>query len=62
MISVMTFPTRIVLGEGAVGELPEELRRLGIGRPLVVTDSGIAGPGSSTGRSRNLIGPRFSPA
>ncbi len=40
-ISVFSFPTRIVFGPGAVRELGNEARRLGIERPLVVTDRGV---------------------
>src|SRR5438270_4408847 len=41
MASVMSFPTRIVHGRGAVKELPAELKRAGATRPLLVTDKGI---------------------
>ncbi len=40
-ISLFDFPTRIVFGPGAIGELGHELKRLGMGRPLLVTDSGL---------------------
>lgn len=36
-----SFPTPILFGAGAVSQLPERLRRLGIQRPLVVTDGGV---------------------
>jgi len=36
------FPTMILFGPGTVSRLPEELARLGIRRPLLVTDSGLA--------------------
>jgi alcohol dehydrogenase class IV len=36
------FPTRILFGEGVVGDLSAELRVLGLERPLVVTDRGLA--------------------
>src|SRR4051812_1526405 len=45
MSDIMTFPTRIVFGEGSRSELPRELARLGITRPLVVTDPGIIAAG-----------------
>jgi len=35
------FPTVSRFGPGVLDELPEQLDRLGIGRPLVVTDSGL---------------------
>src|SRR5205085_1218342 len=41
MASVMSFPTRIVYGKGAIKELPNELKRAGASRPLLVTDKGI---------------------
>jgi len=41
MASVMSFPTRIVFGKGAIKELPAELKRAGAARPLLVTDKGI---------------------
>src|SRR4051812_32317878 len=41
MASVMSFPTRIVHGRGAIKELPNELKRSGVSRPLLVTDKGI---------------------
>jgi len=40
-ISVFAFPTRIIFGPGALARLPEELARLGMKRPLLVTDGGI---------------------
>jgi alcohol dehydrogenase class IV len=43
MSSIFTFPTRIVFGAGVRAGLREELARLGIHRPLVVTDPGVAG-------------------
>src|SRR5438105_6498558 len=41
MASVMSFPTRILYGKGAIKELPNELKRAGATRPLLVTDKGI---------------------
>jgi alcohol dehydrogenase class IV len=41
MASVMSFPTRIVYGRGAIKELSSELKRAGATRPLLVTDKGI---------------------
>lgn len=41
MPNVMSFPTRIVFGRGAIKELPAELKRAGATRPLLVTDKGI---------------------
>jgi len=45
MISTFSFPTRIIFGPGAVGELGNEAGRLGISRPLLVTDRGVAACG-----------------
>ncbi len=45
MISEMSFPTRIVFGAGAIRELPNHLARLGVRRPLVVTDRGVTAAG-----------------
>ena len=44
-ISTFTFPNRILFGEGASAELARELARLGVSRPLVVTDSGLVASG-----------------
>ena len=41
MANVMSFPTRIVHGKGAVKELPNELKRVGATKVLLVTDKGI---------------------
>jgi alcohol dehydrogenase class IV len=38
---VFSFPTTTVFGPGALSELPDRLKRLRIGRPLVVTDPGL---------------------
>src|ERR1035437_7905391 len=45
MISRFSFPTRIVFGPGAVRELGNEAREIGIARPLVVTDRGVSACG-----------------
>ena len=41
MPNVMSFPTRILYGKGAIKELPNELKRVGASKPLLVTDKGI---------------------
>jgi alcohol dehydrogenase class IV len=41
MPAVFTFPTRILFGEGASAALVGELSRLGVTRPLLVTDRGV---------------------
>jgi 4-hydroxybutyrate dehydrogenase len=43
--AVFTFPNRILFGTGAVVVLAGELDRLGVHRPLVVTDGGLVGLG-----------------
>jgi 4-hydroxybutyrate dehydrogenase len=41
----LAWPTRVVLGPGALARLPAELARLGVSRPLVVTDAGVVKAG-----------------
>ena len=41
-LSTFAFPTTILFGSGAVSRLPEELQKRGIGKPLLVTDAGLA--------------------
>jgi 4-hydroxybutyrate dehydrogenase len=45
VVSAFTFPNRIQFGAGAIGLLAGELARLGITRPLVVTDHGLVASG-----------------
>ncbi|MFN7132853.1 MAG: iron-containing alcohol dehydrogenase [Myxococcales bacterium] len=45
VIAEMSFPTRIVLGAGAVSRLGDWCRRLGMQKPLVVTDQGVVRAG-----------------
>src|SRR3954467_9251410 len=45
MPAIFTFPNRIVFGDGARQGLAEELARLGVRRPLVVTDAGLVASG-----------------
>src|SRR3569623_848195 len=40
-LSTFSFPTTTIFGPGAVDELPQRLRNLGLCRPLVVTDPGL---------------------
>jgi len=44
-ISVFSFPTRIIFGPGSLVRLREEIARLGMRRPLLVTDRGIVKAG-----------------
>ncbi len=41
-LTSFSFPTRTLYGAGSLRELPAHLARLGIHRPLVVTDPGLA--------------------
>lgn len=44
-ISTFSFPTRVIFGAGALAGLGTEIRRFGMQRPLLVTDSGVARTG-----------------
>lgn len=44
-ISEFTFPTRILFGDGALGLVPRETSRLGLRRPLIVSDPGLEAAG-----------------
>ena len=46
MVPIVTTPRLMAVGAGALAELPGMLRRLGLSRPLVVTDPYIASCGS----------------
>ncbi len=48
MPALFTFPTRILFGNGVHRHLPEELARLGVHRPLIVTDPGLMEVGIAT--------------
>jgi alcohol dehydrogenase class IV len=52
-VATFTFPNRILFGVGAHGLLEAELGRLGIERPLIVTDPGLLAAG--------LVGPVLAP-
>lgn len=43
--SIWNFPTRIVYGAGVVASLSDEAKRVGMQRPLIVTDTGLVGTG-----------------
>lgn len=45
VIGEMSFPTRIVLGAGAVGRLGDWSRQLGMKKPLLITDQGVVNAG-----------------
>jgi len=40
-LTAFSFPTRTLYGAGALAELPAALAKLGVSRPLVVTDGGL---------------------
>jgi len=44
-ISVMSFPTRMVVGPGALQRLPDEMKLLGVRRALIVADPGVEAAG-----------------
>ncbi len=44
-LSIWSFPTRVVFGDGAVRETGTEAKRLGASRALVVTDKGVVSAG-----------------
>ncbi len=44
-ISIFAFPTRVIFGAGALGRLGDEIKRLGVRRPLLVTDPGVVAAG-----------------
>ena len=53
-LTSFSFPTPTLFGSGALAELPARLARLGIQRPLVVTDSGLLGTNSFRQLERTL--------
>ena len=55
--AVFTFPNRVLFGAGAAGTLAAELGRLGVRRPLIVTDAGLLATGM-VGRLIAPLGPR----
>src|SRR5262249_51171404 len=44
--STFSFPTTTIFGAGAIQELPQRLKNLGLKRPLVVTDPGLLHTGA----------------
>lgn len=55
-LTSFSFPTPTLFGPGALNELPARLERLGVRRPLVVTDAGVAAT-SAFERLRQVLGP-----
>lgn len=45
-LSSFAFPTPTLFGAGALAELPSRLKRLGLNRPLIVTDPGLINTGA----------------
>lgn len=41
-------PVKLMAGEQALEQLPDALRGLGAGRPLLLTDKGVSGSGLAT--------------
>jgi alcohol dehydrogenase class IV len=58
MPALFTFPNRILFGEGCRASLGAELDKLGVRRPLIVTDSGLA----SSGLVRDVVAALGEPA
>lgn len=54
MNSIWNYPTRVRFGAGELNAVPEELRRLGVARPLIVSDPGIVKVGL-TARLEELL-------
>jgi 4-hydroxybutyrate dehydrogenase len=54
-LTTFSFPTPTLVGAGALSELPARLHRLGIQRPLVVTDPGLL-PTEAFARLRQVLG------
>src|SRR5215212_8612700 len=56
MMSLVTFsfPTPTIFGAGALSELPARLQKLGVRRPLVVTDGGLVGTQAFKDLARTL--------
>lgn len=53
-LSVFSFPTRILFGAGAIDNLPAQLERRSMRKPLLVTDAGLAKTAVAT-RVQRLI-------
>ena len=45
MVAMITTPRLMAVGGGALAELPSMLGRLGLGKPLIVTDPFLASSG-----------------
>ena len=56
-LTSFSFPTTTLFGTDAIAELPQRLQRLGMRRPLVVTDAGVLAT-EAFGRIRAALGPK----
>ena len=54
IVSTFSFPTTTIFGPGAVNELPQRLRGLGMNRPLIVTDPGLIHTDAFTSLQKTL--------
>src|SRR5438552_3537324 len=59
MVPMITTPRLMAVGGGALAQLPAILRRLGLGRPLIVTDPYLAGSGHLGRATDRLEGARI---
>src|SRR2546426_732926 len=57
-LTTFSFPTTTLFGVGALAELSERCRRLGIRRPLVVTDPGLLSTDAFSALETTLDGAR----
>lgn len=53
-VATFSFPTSTVFGPGTLSELPERMKRLGLKRPLVVTDPGLTDTNAFRALGRTL--------
>jgi alcohol dehydrogenase class IV len=58
----LRLPATVILGAGALEELPRLLRELGVARPLVATDAGVAAAGHTGAVLGQLAGEGFAVA
>ena len=56
LVRAVSVPTRMIHGPGAISSLPAVTRELGISRPLLVTDPGVAGAGLADRALEHLDG------
>jgi 4-hydroxybutyrate dehydrogenase len=56
-VSTFSFPTTTIFGAGAIQELPQRLKNLGLKRPLLVTDPGLLHT-DAFARVQEVMGPK----